>query len=209
MTIMMDETLIRGDVNELHCILDFQNRGYYCSIPFSGSCRYDVVVDINGKLLKIQCKAASYHIEDGTLRMHTTRSTTNTLSTTRYSYSKDEIDYFYTSWNSYGFLIPVEETSTMKWLRIKKPEHVQESMSIAADYLIDNVIESIKMGKPILKYKDNRIISIDDNGKEHLWTTEELNRSYGERQIRYIKENIMKHQKAYNLSWKYKEFPEL
>ena len=50
----MDNTLIRGDVNELQCILDFQKRGYYCSIPFSGSCRYDLIVDINDKLYKIQ-----------------------------------------------------------------------------------------------------------------------------------------------------------
>lgn len=49
----MDSTLIRGDVNELQCILDFQKRGYYCSIPFSGSCRYDVIADIDGKLCRI------------------------------------------------------------------------------------------------------------------------------------------------------------
>ena len=78
----MDETLIRGDVNELQCILDFQKRGYYCSIPFSGSCRYDVVVDINNHLYRIQCKSAAYHSEDGTLRISTTRSTTNTQKTT-------------------------------------------------------------------------------------------------------------------------------
>ena len=40
--LIVDNNLIRGDINELQCILDFQKRGYYCSIPFSKSCRYDL-----------------------------------------------------------------------------------------------------------------------------------------------------------------------
>lgn len=206
----MDETLIRGDINELQCILDFQKRGYYCSIPFSGSCRYDVIVDINSKLLRIQCKSSTFHEEDGTLRINTTRSTTNTKETIRYTYSKNEIDYFYTSWKQYGFLIPVEETSTGKYLRVNIPKQgIQSSMSIAADYLIDNVIKSIINDLPIEKYVDNRIISIDEDNKEKLWSSEELLNKYNERQIRYIKEKIMKGETAYNLKWRYKEFPVL
>ena len=117
----MDNTLIQGDVTELQCVLSFQKRGYYCSIPFSGSCRYDVVVDINNKLYRIQCKSSKFHEEDGTLRMSATRSTTNTQKTTRYQYTKDEIDFFYTFWNGYEFLIPVEEVSTEKYLRRRAP----------------------------------------------------------------------------------------
>ena len=204
----MDETLIRGDINELQCILDFQKRGYYCSIPFSGSCRYDIIADLNGKLLRIQCKSSSYHQEDGTLRMSAIRSTTNTKETIKYTYSKEEIDYFYTSWKNYGFLIPVEETSTAKYLRVDVPKKgIQSTMSIASDYLIDNVIESIINNQPIKKYMDNRIISIDCDNKEKLWTTEELLSTYSERQIRYIKEKIMKQETAYDLKWRYKEFP--
>lgn len=205
----MNETLIRGDINELQCILDFQKRGYYCSIPFSGSCRYDVVVDINNHLYRIQCKSSSYKEEDGILNMKATRQTTNTIQTTHFKYTKEEIDYFYTSWNNYSFLIPVEEVSTNKYLRVKMPKNgIQESMSIASDYLLDNVLESIINDIPIKKYRDNRIISIQ-NGKEKLWTTEELKNQYTDRQIRYIKERIMKDGIAYNIKWKYKEFPTL
>ena len=218
----MDETLIRGDINELQCILDFQKRGFYCSIPFSGSCRYDVVVDINSQLYRIQCKCSSYIEEEGILSMSGTRQTTNTIKTTRHKYSKDEIDYasndtidfdeidyFYTSWKNYSFLIPVEEVSTNKYLRIKKPKNgIQESMSLASDYLLDNVIESIINKEPIKKYRDNRIISIQD-GIEKLWTSDELKNEFTERQIHYIKERIMKDGMAYNKKWKYKEFPTL
>lgn len=171
----MDNALIRGDINELQCILDFQKRGYYCSIPFSGSCRYDLIVDINDKLYKIQCKASSYSEDEGVLKMSATRSTTNTQKTTRYTYSEKEVDYFYTSWKEYGFLIPINEVSTGKCLRIKPPKNgIQSTMSIASDYLIDNVIQSIITQTPIKKYSDNRFISYSDLEEEKLWTAEEL-----------------------------------
>ena len=206
----MDNALIRGDINELQCILDFQKRGYYCSIPFSGSCRYDLIVDINDKLYKIQCKASSYSEDEGVLKMSATRSTTNTQKTIRYTYSEKEVDYFYTSWKEYGFLIPINEVSTGKCLRIKPPKNgIQSTMSIASDYLIDNVIQSIITQTPIKKYSDNRFISYSDLEEEKLWTAEELKQKFDDRQMRYIKESIPKNKLAYNYYWKYKEFPVL
>ena len=206
----MDSTLIRGDTNELQCILDFQKRGYYCSIPFSGSCRYDVVVDINNYLYRIQCKSSNFDENNGVLKLNTTRQTTNTQSTTKYIYTKNDIDYFYTSWQNYGFLIPVEEVSTSKQLRVLPPKNgIQETMSIASDYLIDNVIDAIVNNMPIKKYKDHRFISVDTNNQEKLWSANDLANTYNERQIRYIKECINKSEMAYNLKWRYKEFPTL
>ena len=206
----MDNTLIRGDINELQCILDFQKRGYYCSIPFSGSCRYDLIVDINDKLYKIQCKASSYSEDEGVLKMSATRSTTNTQRTIKYTYSENEIDYFYTSWKEYGFLIPINEVSTEKYLRVKPPKNgIQSTMSIASDYLIDNVIQSITTQTPIKKYFNNRFISYSDLEEEKLWTEEELKQQFDDRQIRYIKESITKNKMAYNYYWRYKEFPVL
>lgn len=206
----MDNTLIRGDINELQCILDFQKRGYYCSIPFSGSCRYDLIVDINDKLYKIQCKASSYSEDEGVLKMSATRSTTNTQRTIKYTYSEKEVDYFYTSWKEYGFLIPINEVSTEKYLRVKPPKNgIQSTMSIASDYLIDNVIQSIITQTPIKKYFDNRFISYSDLEEEKFWTEEELKQQFDDRQIRYIKESISKNKMAYNYYWKYKEFPVL
>lgn len=143
--------------------------------------------------------------------MNTSRTTTNTQKTTSYKYSKEEIDYFYTSWEGYGFLIPIEEANTyQKFLRVLPPQNGMKSIiSVAADYLLDNVIISIINNMPINKYINNRIISIDSQGKEKLWKQEELYGQYNDRQIRYIKEKIMRHKKAFGCEWKYKEFPSL
>lgn len=206
----MDSTLIKGDTTELQCILAFQSRGYYCSIPFSGSCKYDLIVDINNKLFKIQCKSSVFHAETGTLTFNTSRTTTNTKETVRYSYSKDEVDYFYTYWNNYHFLIPIQDTSTTsKTLRILEPlQGIQSQMSIAADYLIDNIIESIKNNRPIEKYCENCIQSKEEDGIK-TWTQQELSNLFNERQIRYIKECAVKKKMGYNKYWMFKEFPVL
>mgnify|MGYP002620560538 CR=1 FL=1 len=206
----MDSTLIKGDTTELQCILAFQSRGYYCSVPFSGSCRYDLIVDINNKLFKIQCKSSVCHQQDGVLLFSTSRTTTNTKETVRYSYSKDEVDYFYTYWNNYHFLVPIEETSTTsKSLRISKPlQGIQSQMSIAADYLIDNVLKSIINNTNIDKYCENCLQSKEEDGIK-TWTKKELNEVFNERQIRYIKECAAKGKMGYNKYWMFKEFPVL
>lgn len=207
---MKDKTLIVGDVNELKCILAFEERGYYTSIPFSGSCRYDVVVDINGKLIRIQCKSSHYYKQDkSSIEFNTTRSTTNTQKTVRYQYTKKEIDYFYTHFNNYDFLVPVEEASTGKILRLKPPKNNQwEQINIAADYLLDNVLDSILNETPIQRYIDNYIVSTDLLTNEiKEWSLDELKSVYSNGQVRYIKEAINMSKNAYNKKWIQKEFP--
>ena len=207
---MKDKTLIAGDVNELKCILAFEQRGYYTSIPFSGSCRYDVIADIEGKLLRIQCKSSHYYQGDTScIAFDGTRSTTNTRKTTRYKYSKEEIDYFYTHFNNYDFLIPVEEVSTIKILRLIEPQNNQiEQINVASDYLLDNVLFSIINGTPIQRFADSYIIS-KENGVITEWSMEQLKKQYNERQIRYIREAINMNKTAYNKEWSQKEFPSL
>lgn len=209
---MKDKTLIAGDVNELKCILDFESRGYYTSIPFSGSSRYDVIVDIEGKLLRIQCKSSHLYKNDETsIEFDATRSTTNTQKTTRYKYSKEEIDYFYTSYKDYGFLIPVEEVSTSKILRLEKPLNNQiEQVNIAADYLIDNVLSSILNETPIKRFIDECLVSTDLKTNEvKIWGISQIKKEFGDRQFRYIKEAISMEKTAYGKQWQWKEFPSL
>ena len=107
--------------------------------------------------------------------MHSSRTTTNTVTTKRYTYSKEEIDYFYTTWDKHSFLLPVEEVKTAKTLRLTEPKcALQGSMCIASDYLLDKVLYAIKNNQPIQKFIDNRFISIDMNGVQKLWTQKEL-----------------------------------
>ena len=213
---MKDETLIKGDVNEIKCLLALEERGYCVSIPFDGSCKYDLIADIEGHLIKIQCKSSILYKKDnynGSIKFECTCSTTNTQKTTRHKYSKEQIDYFMTSFNQYIFMIPVEETTaSSKVLRLKEPQGNQiETVNIASDYLIDNVLSSIISETPIKRFIDSYIKSIDiKTGEEKVWSYDELQNNFGPRQIRYIKEVINKVNKtAYNKQWFREEFPTL
>lgn len=208
---MKDETLIKGDVNELKCMTAFEERGYSVSIPFDGSSKYDFIADIEGKLLRIQCKASRFYKDDETsIIFDCSCSTTNTKKTVRHLYSKSQIDYFMTTFNQYSFLVPVEETSTQKILRIKEPKNNQiETINVAADYLLDNVLSAIVNGVPIKRFIDTYIKSIDKNGMERIWSYDELKANFNERQIRYIKEAMRMDKQAYEKIWIREEFPNL
>ena len=56
---MIDITQQKGTMTELHCILDLTNLGIRCLKPVDESSKYDVVADIEGKFIRIQCKTAS------------------------------------------------------------------------------------------------------------------------------------------------------
>ena len=208
---MKDETLIKGDVNELRCMLAFEERGYCVSIPFDGSSKYDFVADVEGKLLRIQCKSSHYYKDDTSIAFSCSCSTTNTQKTVRHTYSKQQIDYFMTTFGSYVFLVPVEETTNSdKILRLKEPKNNQiETINIASDYLFDNILCSILNGTPIKRFIDTYIKSIDENGQKEIWSYNKLKTVYNDRQIRYIKEAMRMNKMAYNKFWFREEFPNL
>ena len=95
---MLDITQQKGTATELHCILDLTNLRIRCLKPVDESSKYDVVADLGqGKFIRIQCKTSSWATdtkeEKVAFAISTCCATTNTKSTTRHKYSKDDIDY--------------------------------------------------------------------------------------------------------------------
>ena len=97
---MLDCTQQKGTLTELHCIMDLTNLGIRCLKPVDESSKYDVVADLNGTFIRIQCKTASWvkdtAEEKVAFNIYTCCQTTNTKATTRHKYSKNDIgnDYF-------------------------------------------------------------------------------------------------------------------
>lgn len=127
----MDYTQSIGNVVELQCLSAFIERGFQCSIPYGNAAKYDFIADVNGQLLKIQCKscinptskAVDCNGRDETaIVIYTTCSTTNTQKTVRHNYTSEQIDYFATYYQNKVYLIPVEECSTSKTLRFAPPK---------------------------------------------------------------------------------------
>ena len=78
----MDNTLKVGMITELECIKAFIDLGYHCSIPYGDCARYDVVVDIDNTLYRIQCKTSRWSTDTAkekvAFEISTRTTTTNT-----------------------------------------------------------------------------------------------------------------------------------
>lgn len=147
---MLDITQQKGTLTELHCILDLTNLGYRCLKSVDESSKYDVVVDLGkGNFKRIQCKTSSWATdtkeEKVAFQISTCCQTTNTKSTTRHKYSKDDIDYFYTWFEGQGYLVSIEEASGLnfRW-RYKYPvSNQKQGIHIAENYKIEEVLRVI------------------------------------------------------------------
>ena len=105
----------------------------------------DFIIDINGKLLKIQVKTCRIFEEEGYIDFATSTSHTNTQGTVNHSYSEKEIDYFATIYNNECYLIPFEKcgkrAQRIRYVPTKNGQ--TKGVIMAKDYLLKDVIEKL------------------------------------------------------------------
>ena len=58
MNIMVVDNKQIGNLTELQCITRFYELGYVVSVPYGDSSKYDMILEYQGKLYKLQCKHA-------------------------------------------------------------------------------------------------------------------------------------------------------
>jgi hypothetical protein len=145
----MIDSKVLGNTTEMECMLECMKLGIQVSIPFGEDSRYDFVMDYRGKLYRIQSKHCTEVIDDSgqvvAIKFKTVRqSGSNATMHTRTKYTKDEIDYFSTSYNGKCYLVPVEYCSTIKLLRIVAPKNCQtKGISFLKDYELSEVLKTL------------------------------------------------------------------
>lgn len=137
-----------GNLTELQCATRLYELGCAVSIPFGNSEKYDLIIDINDKLYKVQCKHSSeYTDENGEveyIKFKTTWQSHNANSWTQYKYKENEIDFFATFYNGECYLIPQNECSNEKRLRIKVPKNNQtKGIAFLKDYTAEERIKTL------------------------------------------------------------------
>lgn len=133
----------KGNITEVECILAFMKAGYKVSIPYGEDCKYDLVVDINNHLYRIQCKTshALSNPEDG-FKFKTKSIVITTHGAKTSGYSEQDIDYFATVYEGNCYLVPVGECSSEKTLRYHYPANGQKKgISLADDYKMENMVK--------------------------------------------------------------------
>ena len=145
----MINTKILGNTTEMECMLECMKLGIQVSIPFGEDSRYDFIMDYNGKLYRIQSKHCSEIMDEDNrvvaVKFKTVRqSGSNASIHTRTKYTKDEIDFFSTSYKGKCYLVPVEHCSNLKLLRIVPPKNGQlKGVSFLKDYELSEVLKTL------------------------------------------------------------------
>ena len=109
---LKDNTTRKGEVTETAILARLVQLGYRCLIAWGHDNRYDIAIDDDGKLVRVQCKTARYIEDGGCFEFNTaiTYARVGGKPHVRKGY-RGEADYFgvYSPDTSKVYLIPVDE----------------------------------------------------------------------------------------------------
>jgi hypothetical protein len=103
------DTSRKDDIAETQAVAELVRREYSVSTPVSDHCPYDLVLDDDSELLKVQVKHATF--SEGKIECHFKRSNPNARRTNDSYYTSDEIDAYvlYCSENDELYWIDIED----------------------------------------------------------------------------------------------------
>lgn len=172
----MNYTQSIGCYVELECISAFIKLGYTCCIPYGNDAKYDFIVDVDGKFIRIQCKSPMLIKDENivtSLLLSLRCSTTNTKGTVTHGYTKEQIDYFATYYNNNIYIIPITEIGNSSFtLRLIEPKNYggNNAIHMANDYKLENFFNGSKEFLDSKSRYDNRIVS-GENSKINNYCT--------------------------------------
>jgi hypothetical protein len=88
----MTNTKKIGEISEAIVIAEFLKSGFPVLLPFGDNQRYDMVVEVDGRFLRVQCKTART-LRGGAVLCFNTRSTNRTRPIASSSY-RNQADLF-------------------------------------------------------------------------------------------------------------------
>lgn len=196
----MNETKIKGLTTELQCQLFFTSLGYNVSIPLGEDCKYDLIVDIENELYKIQVKTC--HEEENGIEFRTKSSYLTSNGTVSNGYSEKDIDFFATFYQNECYLIPVEQcgSSTKKLLFEQKT-----GVAFIDDYKAKSIIQKIINGEKMPNGGEYKIMQYDLNNNfiQSFSSYIEAARSLGKTKSAHIGQCVRGERKtAYGFIWR-------
>lgn len=133
----MFKTAAKGGWNELSVGAELVRLGCPVSFPYGGGCRYDLIVDIRGELLRVQCKTSSMK-RAGVYKLHLESSHRCNGKIVTLKYSSDEIDMYATVIEGMVYLIPIKACKSTTVATIYMERKCGELY--AGDFLAEKVI---------------------------------------------------------------------
>lgn len=136
-------TQYKGTITELRVATYLLSLGYNVSQPLTQDSKYDLIVDVNHHLIRLQVKTSRINDKTKGLSIKfNCRSTTNNVRECKQRYySDDDVDFFATWWNNQVYLIPISECSAEKTLWIDKPTDPRSCYS--QNYIAEEVLKNL------------------------------------------------------------------
>ena len=108
------DTKLKADIAESAVITELLRRGFRVVKPVGDRLPYDLAIDINGKLLRIQVKSAWLY--DGAYKVDVRRTKTNRRKMIRKYYNRNDFDFaiIYIQELNVFYIMPVSVFSTYK-----------------------------------------------------------------------------------------------
>ena len=133
-----------GNITEVETILAFLKLGFNVLQPYGDNARYDIVVEKhNGEFMRIQCKTSAIYKNGKSFHFDGRSSHRRNGKFVSHTYTKDEIDYFATTFNGIVYLVPVEECNKGKSLYLEPCRtHNQHKAIQASNYTIEKITET-------------------------------------------------------------------
>ena len=109
------------------------------SIPYGDNCRYDCILDINNKMLKIQIKTA-HKITNTKFSIPFCNSRMSAHGVVKKYYTKEQVDFIATIWKDQLLLIPITgENKTQMCISEVYPQNGIKSTVNLIQYFLPEV----------------------------------------------------------------------
>jgi PD-(D/E)XK endonuclease len=139
---LVSTTVRKGQITETKILARLTELGYNCLIPWGNDRRYDIAIDNEGQLLRLQCKTGRYNEKKGIIEFNT--AITDHARGERGSHVRrgyvGQADYFGIYCPELGtlYLVPVEDAPKgIASLRVRPTKNGQvKGVLMAETYLL-------------------------------------------------------------------------
>ena len=141
----MENSKWKGNLGELKAATEFVQSGITVSFPFGDNARYDMIIDIDGELKKVQVKYSDSSTDNDSFVCRCTSSKNHTTNKVCDTYI-DDIDYFvfYLPEINTCCLVPIEVigNKTVFTLRNSIPKNNQvKGINFIKDYTFEKILK--------------------------------------------------------------------
>ena len=136
----------KGYTVEAKVLADLLACGVAVATPWGDDERYDLIADVNGKLIRIQVKASRTRHNGESFSFSCTRHIYEGVGRYKHvTYEEGSIDYFATVWEGQSYLVPAEECGQEKQLRISPTKNgMKKLVNWAKDYELEKVVDKLR-----------------------------------------------------------------